>query len=243
MKDNNLTLAKTHDSCESGDEKLTVVLIHGIASDSNTYNKALTYFDSIEDLKDVRFVTFDLLGSGESTKDDSLNYDYDDQLEALHNSITELDVKSPLVLVGHSLGTFIVTRYASIYKDEVSKLVLVSPPIYSAQDFAHPDFQKGIDGFIDSVRAKNPDIVEKKSFKNSMSNIVLDQSNYDVLASLDLPIIIIYGDEDKTISSYNIPGMLKANKNITAIKTVGRHSVSEDKYTELAKVLSESINA
>lgn len=238
-----LTLAKIHDSCKSEKPMLTVVMIHGIASDSNTYNRALDYFEGVEKLEDVRFITFDLLGSGKSIKNDELNYDYGDQLNALHNSILDLKLETPLILVGHSLGTFIVTRYAAKYAKDVSKLILLSPPIYSEADFNHPDFQKGIDAFIDSVSVKNPKIVTEKSFKNSMDEIVLNRTNYDTLTSIDVPTTIIYGDEDQIISSYNIPGVLKANKNIQAIKTHGRHSVSEDKYTELAKIIAENLNA
>ena len=37
------TLKKRHDFCASGKPALTVVMIHGIAADSTTYNNALQY--------------------------------------------------------------------------------------------------------------------------------------------------------------------------------------------------------
>ncbi len=43
MLKNKLKLAKTYDSCVSGHPKLTVVMIHGIASDSSTYDHAIKY--------------------------------------------------------------------------------------------------------------------------------------------------------------------------------------------------------
>ena len=119
-----LVLKKTHDFCASKKPRLTVVLIHGIASDSTTYNNALEYLEGTTSLKDVRFVTFDLLGSGKSLKDDKLNYEYKDQLEALHNSIDSLKLNSPLVLVGHSLGSFIVTKYADTFKKTIKRLIM-----------------------------------------------------------------------------------------------------------------------
>ena len=76
MFNKKLTLKKTHDFCKSDDPVLTVVMIHGIASDSSTYNHALEYLEGTTSLKNVRFVTFDLLGSGQSLKSDKLNYDY-----------------------------------------------------------------------------------------------------------------------------------------------------------------------
>ena len=131
---NKLILFKNHDHCAVKKPTLTVVMIHGIASESSTYNGALEYLEKVDALKNVRFVTFDLLGSGKSLKDDNLNYDYKDQLTALHNAIKKLKVKTPLVLVGHSLGTFIVTRYASKHKKMVRNLILISPPIYTLTD-------------------------------------------------------------------------------------------------------------
>lgn len=242
MDKNKLVLRKTFDS-KAPNQALTVVMIHGIASDSSTYQKALDHFKEVPALGAIRFVTFDLLGSGKSLKDDKLNYDYDDQLTALHNSILELDTNTPLVLVGHSLGTFIVTRYASVYKNEISQLILISPPIYTKNDFRHPAFMLGIDAFKKAVSIKNPHILTEKAFINSMDKIVLDQENYSYLAKLKLPVTLIYGDEDQLIASYNVPGLVKENSDIVAIKTHGRHGVTRDKYIELEKLLKKELDA
>ena len=107
MWNKELVLKKTHDFSAVKDPKLAVIFIHGIASDSSTFKNALRYLEGTRSLKEVRFVTFDLLGSGKSPKSAKLNYDYKDQLEALHNAISKLKLRVPLILVGHSLGTFI----------------------------------------------------------------------------------------------------------------------------------------
>ena len=243
MFSRNLTLEKTHDFCSSSSPKLAVVMIHGIASDSTAFDHALKFLEEASSLKDVRFVTFDLLGSGKSRTDDELNYDYADQLEALHNAIAKLKLHEPMVLVGHSLGTFIVTRYTATYPDEVGRLILVSPPIYTERDFDNPAFPVAIDAFKKAVSVKRPHIKEKKSFVNSMEKIVLDRKNYNYLVKLKTPTTLIYGNEDKIIASYNIPGILKQNNNITAIRTVGRHGVTHDKYSKMIKLIEEALNA
>lgn len=237
---NKLTLAKTSDLLSGDSASLTVVMIHGIASDSHTYDSALKHFKEDAGLKGVRFVTFDLLGAGKSLKDDeNLNYDYDDQVEALNNAIDELGIDTPLVLVGHSLGTFIVTRYTSIYPDKVSELILLSPPIFTKRDFANPAFAAGIEGFKQMVGAKAPEILKEKSFINSMDKIVLDQTNFDVLAGLTTPTTLIFGNGDQLIASYNVPYLLKQNDNITAIETESKHGVTHDKYEKLASILKK----
>ena len=234
-----LILTNTYDVCRSGEPKLCVVMIHGIASDSTTYNAAHEYFEAEEQLKDVRFVKLDLLGSGLSLKDDSLKYDYDEQITALHNAILALKNNVPLVLVGHSLGTFIVTRYASIYPDEIARLILISPPVYTRDDFKNPLFKMGMEAFKKSIALRNADTLKEKAFNSSMDNIVMDRGNYDVLANIKTPTVLIYGKEDQLIAPHNIPGLLKTNPLISAIKTNGRHGVSRDKYTKIPALLKE----
>lgn len=242
MKKNELTLEKTNDYSSTDSPILTVVMIHGIASDSSTYDDALKYFEKENNLEKVRFVTFDLLGSGKSLKDDSLEYNYNEQIEALHNAIIELGTDAPIVLIGHSLGTFIVTRYAKTYPDSIQKLILVSPPIYSPKDFDNPTFWAGIDMFKKVLGAKNPEILKEKAFNNSMENIVLCRDNYQTLAEIKVPTTLIFGTEDRIIASHNIPSIIKKNKNLKAIPTIGHHGVTKDKYTKIATILEGTIS-
>ncbi|MBR3172411.1 alpha/beta hydrolase [Candidatus Saccharibacteria bacterium] len=239
-----LFLAKMHDYCAVDEPKLTVVCIHGIASNSGTYNNALQYLEEAASLKAVRFVTFDLLGSGESLKDDTLEYDYNEQLEALHNSIEKLEIKTPLVLVGHSMGTFIVVRYANTYKDSVSQLILISPPVYTEENLQDPAFETAIKAFGNAVSAKEPKILQEKAFNNSLQNIVMDKSNYKNLLELKTPAVMIYGNADQLIGAFNYPKLLNDNrKYLSAMETEGGHSISRNKYTKMIGVLEGILHA
>lgn len=243
MKNKKLTLAKTHDKCVGGNPEIAVVMIHGIASNSATFDSALKHLEEKKTLGAVRFVTFDLLGAGMSLTSDELEYDYKEQLEALHNAILDLKLgETPLVLVGHSLGTFIVTRYAATYPKEVSQLILVSPPVYTVEDFDNPAFAVGIKAFEDMIRVKDREIAEGKAFRNSMDKIVLDKKNYATLAGLKVPTTIIYGDADQLIASYNIPRLVKDNPDIQVIRTIGRHGVTQDKYSKIAKLIDDALS-
>lgn len=234
-----LQLTKTYDKCRAKKPRLTAVFIHGIASDSGSFNGLFEYLAQDEEMKDVRLVAFDLLGAGKSYTSDELEYNYDEQLEALYNAISNLDVEGPLVLVGHSMGTMIVTRFASLHPELVQGLVLISAPVYRKEDIENPIFKKAMDGFRGAVATKGREILESKAFNNEIQNIVSDVTNYDYLVGLNKPTIIIYGELDKLIAPFNIPAVLEANKNVTAMKTMGAHSVAKDKYSEIAKALKD----
>ena len=236
-----LSLTKTHDFCAVKEPVLTVVMIHGIASDSSTFKRAIQYLEGTTSLKKVRFVTFDLLGWGESLKDDTrLEYNYSEQLEALHNSIKKLKVSTPLVLVGHSMGTFVVTRYANTYKKSVRELILISPPVYTEENLADPVFEKAIKLFEDAVGAKNPAVLKEKVFQNSMRKIVMNKYNYKNLVNLKTPTVMIYGNLDKFVTAFNYPGLVAENpKYLSVIRTEGAHGVSRDKYSKMVGILEE----
>ena len=237
-----LKLAKTHDNCPSGQPELTVIFIHGIASDSSTFDNALSYLEGTKSLQNIRFVAFDLLGSGKSHKSDELNYDFTEQLFALENAIDELKIKTPVVMVGHSMGTMIVTRFADTHRRMVKKLILISAPVYREEDVKNPVFEKALDGFRAAVSRKSKEILEDKAFNNELKYIVSNPNNYSFLRRLTKPTIMIYGDMDTIIAPFNIPGILKLNPNITAIKTSGGHSVSREKYTKLVEILENTLN-
>lgn len=238
-----LFLAKTHDKCAVKRPKLTAVFVHGIAADSSSFARALAYLEGAKSLEAVRFVAFDLLGAGESYDGDDLNYDYTDQLTALHNSIEKLHIDTPLVLIGHSMGTLIATRYAHTYKGSAQQLILVSPPVYTERDLKSTAFMGAIELFKDAVAVKSRKVLEGKTFNNSMSNIVLNKDNYKTLAGLRTPATLIYGDLDQFIAAYNIPKLLRENPEyLTAIRTTGRHGVSRDKYSKIAGLLEDMLD-
>ena len=237
-----LKLHKVHDFCVSGTPRLTVVFIHGIADDASRFNKTIAYLEGTTSLKDVRFVSFDLLGSGKSMKSDKLKYNLPEQIEALENSLDSLKVRTPLVLVGHSMGCLISARFADLHKRAIKELILISPPVYTLKDFNSPKFAVGMEGFKVAIYARKPHLREDKVFENELKLIVQNKKNYEIMSRLSRPTTIIYGSADAIIAPYNIPSLVKKNPNITAIKTPGAHGVSNDKYNKIPAILERILN-
>ena len=232
-----LELTKTYDVCLTGEPKLTVVFLHGIAADTSSFEGLLAHLLREASMKEMRMVAFDWLGAGKSYTSDELNYDYKEQLEALKNSINTLDVKGPLILVAHSMGTMLATRFATENQRLVKGLVLVSAPVYKKEDIENPLFEKAMEGFREVVGRKSKGLLESKAFNNEIKNIVSDVHNYDYLVGLKQPTTIIYGELDKIIAPFNYPGLLKANPNLIAQKTPGSHGVTIDKYGKISTAI------
>lgn len=103
----------------------TVVMLHGIASSSDNWHHLVPLLS-----QHYRCITIDLLGFGRSPKPASSAYRIEDHVRSLHATLRRLQLRGPVILVGHSLGSLIATRYAARYPRRVARLVLVSPPVY-----------------------------------------------------------------------------------------------------------------
>ena len=238
----NVSLHKAADVCVSKNPRLTVVMIHGVASNAGTFKDALEYLTQKSSLFDVRFVTYDLLGSGKSLTDDRLDYGYSDQIRALHNAISELKCDTPLILVGHSMGSFIVTRYASEYVNDVSELILISSPVYTVENLRDPIFAEQMAAFKKIVAAKDERYISDIAFDKEVEKIILNEENYGRLLGIKIPVTFIYSPEDMIIAPFNIHKMAKSRDNMREIQTMGTHKVARDKYVPLGQLLEDNLH-
>lgn len=231
-----LELAKAYDICHVDKPKLTIVFLHGIAADSSSFDGLIKYLSKNNYYKDVRLVAFDWLGSGKSYTSDELNYDFKEQLGALHQSVAKLNAEK-IVIVAHSMGTMLATRFADQYPELVQGLILISAPVYLEEDIKNPMFKKAMDGFREVVGRKSKGLLKSKAFNNEIEYIVSDVKNYDFLLKVKKTTIIIYGELDRIIAAYNIPALVGANSYISAVKTAGPHGVTMDKYSKIDKAI------
>jgi Lysophospholipase len=111
----------------AGDEGTgpVVVLVHGIASSSVTFQNLVPLIEPTH-----RVISVDILGFGRSPAPVDAEYTLEEHVAALRATLLSLRLKEPFTLVGHSLGSLIVSRYAAQYPTHIGRLVLVGPPIY-----------------------------------------------------------------------------------------------------------------
>jgi pimeloyl-ACP methyl ester carboxylesterase len=116
----------------SGEGRPVVLLVAGGNTDSSTWFRVQP---SIADATKV--CAYDRAGYGFSTAG-PLPRDLDAHVDELHALIGAAEIALPIVLVGHSLGSNIVRRFAQRYPPQLAGMVLVDPPEQGA-DAAMPE--------------------------------------------------------------------------------------------------------
>lgn len=102
----------------------TIVLLHGIGASGKDWKFFLP-----ELTKHYHCITIDLLGCGKSPKPPWCEYYPDDHIASLRHTIRRLGL-SNYILIGHSLGSLLGTKLAKQFPKEISRLLLLSPPVY-----------------------------------------------------------------------------------------------------------------
>ena len=97
-----------------------IVLLHGLASDSDTWDKAIGPLAE----HGLRVIAVDLLGHGSSDKPPG-TYLLDDFAEQLHGFFDAIGL-TDATLCGHSLGGAIAVHFGYHYPERMRRLVLVS---------------------------------------------------------------------------------------------------------------------
>ncbi|MFO0882265.1 MAG: alpha/beta hydrolase [Candidatus Saccharimonadales bacterium] len=242
-----------------------VVFLHGIASSSLTWRNVTPKIDTHQ----YRLITIDLLGFGTSPKPDWSNYSADEHAAAVITTIKKLHV-GPVILVGHSMGSLIAARIASLHTELVKHLILCSMPLYQNGDIddsinAYKKTGRQISNAYFKVYqalAKRPDFTLKgakevmkmggddtsfrldettwQPFKQSLKNTIEQQTAFSDVKNLTVPTDIIYGSYDLFVLGNYFKEFATVNKNITVTQVSGRHEITPKYATAIVKLITKA---
>jgi len=100
-----------------------ILLLHGVTDSSRFYWRE--FFRSFE--SEYTVVAMDLRGHGDSEKP-RCGYSAADQAQLVAKFLDGLELDRP-ILLGHSLGGIIAARFALLFPDKVSKLIICDSPL------------------------------------------------------------------------------------------------------------------
>lgn len=201
-----------------------IIFLHGIAS------SAATFSGVIPQLADrYRCISFDLLGFGESPTPPLSTYTIEEHVDSIRATIHSLKLHAPFIVVGHSLGSLLGARYAATHPSRVSRLVLVSPPLYvPPSQIGDPLVRARVGAYlrayeflrtnkeftmatVDTLRRlfQLEDVLELsernwRAFVLSVQNCIETQTTVTDISSVRVPIDVVYGSLDQFIA----PGTL-----------------------------------
>lgn len=229
------TLSTGIDSSHQNDV-LTVVFIHGLASSHHMWKPVLKRLESDH----IRTISLDLLGFGESPKPSWQRYNAKVHAKSLHRTLRKLNVTSPVIIVGHSLGSLVAIKYATMYPWAVDGLILCSPPFYRVDEnqvtdkgnFAlkqpddiylalykysrgKPETAKKIGALIRRARLMGEhfviDDVTLPAIASSLEMSIENQNSLDEAKKLQLPIDVLYGQFDPFVIKRHLKTLAHSN--------------------------------
>lgn len=234
-----------------------VILIHGIASSAATFERV------IPQLTDrYRCIAIDLLGFGQSVAPKGATFTIEEHVAAIEATIASFKLRAPFILVGHSLGSLLSARFAAQNPALVSRLVLVSPPVYVAPAaIGDPRVRSQIDRYMKAYEflranknftianaarigrvlqiSKVFEISERnwEAFILSLQNCIESQTTVSDIAAVRVPIDVVYGALDQFIAPGTM-NIIERMRHVTMHRVeVNDHLVRKRLARELVRVI------
>jgi cis-3-alkyl-4-acyloxetan-2-one decarboxylase len=241
---------------DHGGDGPVIIMLHGLASSSANWDPMIPL------LRDkYRCITIDLVGFGASPKPDWYQYTMEEHIRDINKTIKSLRIERPFILVGHSLGGLIATRYARLNPKDVSRLVLLSPPVYAPLDTIESRIaQQRTSMYLNAYRFLRTH--PRVTFDNFLrltriipqtKSLVLDRATWlPLIRSLEqcienqtiirdieevrAPVDVFYGIFDEVVIPYNVKNLARI-RDVTLHPLNVTHMVGKKYAAEVAKEL------
>lgn len=226
--------------------RATVVFVHGIGNTGATWDAIIADMPD-----DIRLITVDLLGFGNSPKPDWLRYDVVEQARSLRKTLQSLRVRGPVVIVGHSLGTLIAIEYARRY-NHTQSLILCAPPLYSYSETSRRSLRIRADDVLRRLyhRVSLADEAQLlklvalatryklvapsfavtddnvRSYVATLSASIIQQTSLNDAAQLQIPIHIIRGRFDPVVLAPNLQSLRRLNQHVSLQTIAAGHDIA-----------------
>jgi pimeloyl-ACP methyl ester carboxylesterase len=208
-----------------------------------------------------RIIVPELLGHGKSPAPGYIPYTSDDQAKAVLTLCRRLEL-GQIILVGHSMGTLVATRLATLQPALVRRLILYEPPLFADMS-EFRTHQRRRDFYFDIYEriAKNPSgsftmtrllsrisknwtkFLESQEtwipIERSLRNTIIKQQGYEELRDIAIATDIVHGRFDVVVTRANLKKLLSHNQNVRFYRTTDRHGLSKPSARYLARLIGQ----
>ena len=222
----------------------TVLFIHGIGNSGHAWNKVIEKLPN-----DIRVVTIDLLGFGQSPRPAWAVYNAKTQARSVLATLLKLRLRGPVIIVGHSLGSLVAVEVAKRYPVLIRSLILCSPPFYQLYEeekkflprsdevlktiyqtvTTYPEqflqvaaiaMRYKLINAIFNVTKENID-----SYMGALEVAIINQTSLEDAKKLRLPITILHGTLDPIVVVRNLKGLVQEGTDVRLIQVAAAHEV------------------
>ncbi len=237
----------------------TVLFIHGIGNKGRAWDEVIAKLP-----KNIKVVTVDLLGFGQSPNPSWAIYNARTQARSVLTTFLKLRLRGPIIIVGHSLGALVAVDVARRYPLIVRSLILCSPPFYQLHedekkllprvDKVLTDIYKTVKKYPEkflqfaaiamryklinddfSVTDKNID-----SYIATLEATIINQTSFEDVSKLKLPIEILHGTLDPVVVARNLKELARDNANIKLKSVLSGHEIKGRMVDETVRAISQA---
>lgn len=222
----------------------TVVLLHGFGSSLHTWEDWVPVLS-----QDFRVIRYDLPGHGLTGPDASGDYTDARGIVVLLDLLNHLGIQK-ISLIGHSIGGRLAWNFAAAHPERIEKLVLVAPDGFASPGFEYGKPPE-IGLSLQAMRYVLPKSLLRMSLEPAYANASvmteqrltryhelmlvpgvrpaliarLEQSTLrdpnPILASIKVPTLLLWGDQDAMIPVANAGDYLRALPNARLVRMNG----------------------
>jgi len=221
--------------------RTTLLFIHGLGNTGDAWDNIIAKMPA-----DVSIIAIDLLGFGDSPSPTWALYDAKTQARAVYATLLRSRVTTPVIIIGHSLGSLVAIEMAKRYPKRIERLILCSPPLYDSKRQRLPrsdDLLKQLyraaeqnpQRFLHIAafamkyklinRTFNVTDSNIDSYMATLSAMIINQTSLQDAHELQLPTTIIRGTFDPFVVTKNLTKLATDKPNITVKAIVAGHEV------------------
>lgn len=241
------------------DPAATVLLLHGLGNSGETWDEIVKKLP-----KNVRVISIDLLGFGQSPSPRWLKYSTNVQARSVAHTLLRMGVTQQLTIVGHSMGSLVAVEVTKRYPLFIKSLVLCSPPFYTdiQKKTLLPDpntvlkklyrlMQKHPKNIVDIIPLFARLNIVGKAFKVTGDNIdiylgaleasIVNQTGFNDIKKLQKPIQLLHGIVDPVVIKKNLDTIVSVNKHAKLSVVLSGHEMMGPYIPAVVKAIERSL--